>query len=56
VCAAASPLVGFDKPALALSIQTFVLNVIANHFGISIVILMTDILHKKYCLQDRFRN
>jgi hypothetical protein len=39
----ASPLVSFDKAALAVSIQTFVLNVVANHFGISLVIFMPDI-------------
>jgi hypothetical protein len=54
--AGASSLVRFDTAALALNIQTFVLNVIANYCGISVVILMTDILQKKYCLQDRFRN
>jgi hypothetical protein len=47
---AASPLVGFDNAVLAVSIQTFVINVIANHFGIYVVIFMTDILQKKYCL------
>jgi hypothetical protein len=40
----------FDKGVLAVSIQTFVLNVIANHFGISVVIFMTDILQKKCSL------
>jgi len=40
----------FDKAALAVSIQTFVLNVIDNRSGISVVISMTDILHKKCCL------
>jgi hypothetical protein len=54
VSEAAADLFSYDKLALALNIQTFVLSVIANHFGISVFILMTDILHKKYCLQDRF--
>jgi FAD synthase len=43
-------LVSFDKAAMAVSIQTFVLNIIVNHFGISVVSFMTDILRKKYCL------
>lgn len=30
--ATASPLVRFDKAALAVSIQTFILNVVSNHF------------------------
>jgi hypothetical protein len=48
--ATAFPLVSFDKAALAVSIQTFVINITVNHFGISLVIFMTDILQKKYCL------
>jgi hypothetical protein len=54
--ATACRLASFDKAALAVSIQIFVLNVIANRSDISVVIFMTDILKKKYCLLERFKN